>query len=97
MQPFESCRGASPDSDTCRYQHRIITYEKARVPALARGGILADDMGLGKTLTMLSAIVASLADASRFVISLEGLSGNTNTRTTWKAKSTLVVTPSAGE
>jgi hypothetical protein len=54
-------------------------------------------MGLGKTLTMLSAIVGSLADASRFVISPGGLSGNTNTRTTRKAKSTLVVTPSAGE
>jgi hypothetical protein len=54
-------------------------------------------MGLGKTLTMLSAIVSSLADASRSVTSPEGLSFNTNSRTMWKAKSTLVIAPSAGE
>jgi hypothetical protein len=54
-------------------------------------------MGLGKTLTMLSAIVSSLADASRSVTSPEGLSFNADSRTMWKAKSTLVIAPSAGE
>ena len=94
---FEFCLKASPDSEIDRYEHKIITSEKAQVPVLPRGGILADDMGLGKTLTMLSAIVSSLADASRFVTSPEGLSYNTNSRTRWKAKSTLVIAPSAGE
>jgi SWI/SNF-related matrix-associated actin-dependent regulator of chromatin subfamily A3 len=87
---------ASPDSEIGRYEHKI-TSEKAQVPVLPRGGILADDMGLGKTLTMLSAIVSSLADASRSVTSPEGLSLNVNSRTKWKAKSTLVIAPSAGE
>jgi hypothetical protein len=54
-------------------------------------------MGLGKTLTMLSAIVASLVDASRFATSPQGLSGDINSRTMWRAKSTLVVTPSASK
>jgi len=54
-------------------------------------------MGLGKTLTMLSAIADSLADAELFVNSSNGLSGDINNRTMWKAKSTLVVAPSAGE
>lgn len=88
---------ASPDSEIGRYEHKIITSEKAQVPVLPRGGILADDMGLGKTLTMLSAIVSSLADASRSVTSPEGLSLNVNSRTKWKAKSTLVIAPSVGE
>jgi SNF2 family DNA or RNA helicase len=93
----ESCLNASPNSESGRYQHKIVTCEKAQVPVLPRGGILADDMGLGKTLTMLSAIVSSLVDASRFVASPEGLSFNTNNRMRWKAKSTLVIAPSAGE
>src|SRR5437764_13860571 len=94
---WESWLNAPPDSEFGRYQHKIITSEKAQVPVLPRGGILADDMGLGKTLTMLSAIVSSLADASCFKASPEGLSFNTNSRMMWKAKSTLVIAPSAGE
>ena len=97
MQIFEFRLEAPPDSEIGRYEHKIITCERAQVPVLPRGGILADDMGLGKTLTMLSAIVSSLADASRFVTSPEGLSVNINSRTMWKAKSTLVIAPSAGE
>jgi SWI/SNF-related matrix-associated actin-dependent regulator of chromatin subfamily A3 len=80
-----------------RYEHKIIASEKAQIPVLPRGGILADDMGLGKTLTMLSAIAASLADASRSVASAEGRFFNLNSRTMWQAKSTLVIAPSAGE
>jgi hypothetical protein len=97
MQIFEFRLEAPPDSEIARYEHKIITCERAQVPVLPRGGILADDMGLGKTLTMLSAIVSSLADASRFVTSPEGLSVNINSRTMWKAKSTLVIAPSAGK
>jgi SWI/SNF-related matrix-associated actin-dependent regulator of chromatin subfamily A3 len=93
----EICLEASPDSEIGRYEHKIVTREKAQVPVLPRGGILADDMGLGKTLTMLSAIVSSLADASRYATSPGGLSFNTNSRMKWKAKSTLVIAPSAGE
>ena len=97
MQIFRNCLEAFPDSEIGRYEHKIVTCERAQVPVLPRAGILADDMGLGKTLTMLSAIVSSLPDASRFVTSPEGLSFNINSRTMWKAKSTLVIAPSAGE
>jgi SWI/SNF-related matrix-associated actin-dependent regulator of chromatin subfamily A3 len=93
----EICLKASPDSEIGRYEHKIVTREKAQVPVFPPGGILADDMGLGKTLTMLSAIVSSLADASRYAASPEGLSFNTNSHMKWKAKSTLVIAPSASE
>jgi hypothetical protein len=51
-------------------------------------------MGLGKTLTMLSAIIASLADANDFATSQHS-SGNANEIKTLKPKSTLVVVPPA--
>ena len=47
-----------------------VSYEHAITGAMSRtkddflGGILADDMGMGKSLTMLSAIIASSAQAT---------------------------------
>ncbi|KAL2354227.1 SNF2 family N-terminal domain-containing protein [Cryomyces antarcticus] len=48
------------------YEHKITKSRVSLPPHLPQGGIIANDMGLGRTLTMLSAIVASLADASHF-------------------------------
>lgn len=43
------------------YEHIIVGTRKSSAEPETFGGILADEMGLGKTLTVLSAIVGSLA------------------------------------
>jgi SNF2 family DNA or RNA helicase len=72
------------------YQH-IITGSKSPTPDDFLGGILADDMGLGKSLTMLCAILGSLARASLYGAQMPSV-GHHSLRT---AKSTLIVVPSA--
>lgn len=58
------------------------------------GGILADGMGLGKTLTMVTGIVAGLAQAEEFankrnISNIEAAKGSMI-----PVKSTLVIVPS---
>jgi SNF2 family DNA or RNA helicase len=63
--------------------------------AQALGGIIADSMGLGKTLTMISAILFSMGDAEKFMLST-GRAVNEDGFVT-PTKSTLVIVPSTRE
>ncbi|KAH0563507.1 hypothetical protein GP486_001928 [Trichoglossum hirsutum] len=75
------------------YQH-IITGAKSPTPDDFLGGILADDMGLGKSLTMLSAIVGSLARANEYARQGSMSAGHPG-EPPRAAKSTLIIVPSA--
>jgi len=45
----------------------VTGRDRTDIPSYFVGGIIADVMGLGKTLTMISAVIASLAQATEYV------------------------------
>ena len=74
------------------YVNVITGKEERSKPLEIRGGILADMMGLGKTLSILSLIVGSMEDASKWgklmpLVSPEGIKLKRN------SKATLLVAP----
>lgn len=77
-----------------RYKH-IITESKCSKSEDMLGGILADGMGLGKTLTMITGILASLAQADEFAKS-NHLNNKIAEASKIPVKSTLVIVPSTG-
>ncbi|KAF2190710.1 hypothetical protein K469DRAFT_697943 [Zopfia rhizophila CBS 207.26] len=58
-------RDACQSANKC-LRHSIGISPKDDIPLYSMGGILADVMGLGKTLSMISAIVSSLPQATEF-------------------------------
>ncbi|KAH8687414.1 SNF2 family N-terminal domain-containing protein [Tricladium varicosporioides] len=76
------------------YKHLITGSKRQIIPDNNLGGIVSDEMGMGKSLTMLSAIVASLATAESFAQS-EGRDLVFNGVRKPASKATLVVIPSA--
>jgi SWI/SNF-related matrix-associated actin-dependent regulator of chromatin subfamily A3 len=79
-------------SGSC-YEHEITGNRTLTVPTSTGGGILADEMGLGKTLSMISAIVSSLEEAS--IHSQKPIAPNFQSEL-FNSKATLVLVPSAG-
>lgn len=76
------------------YEHLITGAKRAIMPDGPSGGIIADEMGLGKSLTMLSAIVGSLAMGQNFAQSvLDDSSDHYHSKVITKA--TVVLVPSA--
>lgn len=74
------------------FEHQITDQRQLVRPNISAGGILADEMGLGKTLTVLSAIVHSMNEASYFIMPARETSpGDDLARPT---RATLVVVPS---
>ena len=76
------------------YVNIITGREERSRPSKVRGGILADMMGLGKTLSILSLIVGSMEDASKWAkisptppVTTEGVTLKRN------SKATLLVAP----
>jgi SNF2 family DNA or RNA helicase len=79
-------------SGSC-YEHEITGNRTLTVPKSTGGGLLADEMGLGKTLSMISAIVSSLEEAS---IHCQEPIGSNFQSELFTSKATLVLVPSAG-
>jgi SWI/SNF-related matrix-associated actin-dependent regulator of chromatin subfamily A3 len=76
------------------YEHLITGSKRQVIPDNNLGGIISDEMGMGKSLTMLSAIVGSLATAEYFAQSGRRDLASKGVRKP-AAKATLVVVPSA--
>ena len=76
------------------YEHLITGSKRQVIPENNLGGIISDDMGMGKSLTMLSAIVASLAAAESFAQSERRNLASSGVRKP-ASKATLLVVPSA--
>jgi hypothetical protein len=81
---------------TCSYEHLITGSKRQFIPNSTLGGIISDEMGMGKSLTILSAIVGSLAAAELFARSgvRETVSQGVQKFT---SKATLILVPSVCE
>lgn len=75
------------------YEHLITGSKRQVIPDNNLGGIISDEMGMGKSLTMLSAIVDSLAAAEYFAQSGRRDLASKGIRKP-ASKATLVVVPS---
>jgi SNF2 family DNA or RNA helicase len=75
------------------YEHLITGSKRQVIPDNNLGGIISDEMGMGKSLTMLSAIVGSLAAAEFFAQSGRRDMAPKGARKPG-SKATLVVVPS---
>ena len=75
------------------FEHQISGKRQSTPPCISAGGILADRMGLGKTLTILSAIVRALDEASYFIT--PSSEASVDDHLAYPTKATLVVVPSA--
>ncbi|EPE30717.1 P-loop containing nucleoside triphosphate hydrolase [Glarea lozoyensis ATCC 20868] len=76
------------------YEHLITGSKREVVPDSNLGGIISDEMGMGKSLTMLSAIVGSLATAHSFAQS-GGRNLTSKSNQKLASKATLILVPSA--
>ena len=74
------------------FEHQISAQRQIVPPRISAGGILADVIGLGKTLTVLSAIVHSMDEACRFILSPREIP--VDDHLAYRTRATLVVVPS---